>query len=261
MNLLSAKEIYEYHRVHVDSLNLKTHFEILCWLQGGLQEFLPHEIMISAWGNFNTGDIRNDIISPIQAIRSTDTDEKSITPFMLELYSCWKTFGNKPYAMNVGENGFEIINADSNFQIKKYLKKMRSVMVHGIKDQRGSYNSLYIIFSSTNYYNEINRNAMSYMMPSMDSALRQVKHLPHQLHIKQEIRSPEYEKIDINNHDLSIREVEVMGWVKLGKTNSEIGSILNISGFTVKNHMSRVFKKMVVSNRAQAVGKFDKIYQ
>ena len=259
MDSLSAKEIYEYHCIHVDSINLKTHFEILCWLQGRLQEFLPHEIMISAWGNFSTGVIRNDIITPIQSLRSTDSDEKSITPLMLELFSCWDTFGNKPYAMNVGENGFQIMHTSKDFEIKKYLKKMRSVMVHGIKDQRGSYDSLYIIFSSENYYNEINRTAMSYMMPSIDSTLRQVKHLPHQAHVKNELISVKSSVVNENNHYLSAREVEVMEWVKLGKTNYEIGSILNISGFTVKNHMSRVFKKMEVSNRAQAVGKFNEI--
>ena len=32
--------------------------------------------------------------------------------------------------------------------------------------------------------------------------------------------------------------------------------ILTISAFTVKNHMQRVFRKLDVSNRAQAVNKY-----
>jgi DNA-binding CsgD family transcriptional regulator len=44
-----------------------------------------------------------------------------------------------------------------------------------------------------------------------------------------------------------------MEWVGKGKTNSEIGMILNISPFTVKNHLQRIFKKLDVMNRAQAV--------
>ena len=54
---------------------------------------------------------------------------------------------------------------------------------------------------------------------------------------------------------LSEREAEVLRWVAAGKTNAEIGSILNISSFTVKNHMQRVFKKLNVLNRAQAVSR------
>ena len=178
---------------------------------------------------------------------------------MIELFSCWNSFGNKPYAMNVGESGFQLTDSNSKIEIRKYLKKMRSVMVHGIKDQRGSHDTLYMVFSSNKYYNEIDRAAMSYMLPSIDYALRQVKHLPHQAHTKLEIIATEFDKFNHGGHGLSAREVEVMDWVKLGKTNSEIGSILNISGFTVKNHMCRVFKKLVVSNRAQAVGRFNEI--
>jgi DNA-binding CsgD family transcriptional regulator len=56
---------------------------------------------------------------------------------------------------------------------------------------------------------------------------------------------------------LSGRELEVMQWVKMGKTNSEIAMILNLSTFTVKNHMRRIYKKLDVLNRAQAVGSLD----
>jgi DNA-binding CsgD family transcriptional regulator len=52
-----------------------------------------------------------------------------------------------------------------------------------------------------------------------------------------------------------MRELEIMDWVRKGKTNQEIGMILNISVFTVKNHLQRVFKKLDVLNRAQAVAR------
>ena len=58
---------------------------------------------------------------------------------------------------------------------------------------------------------------------------------------------------------LSERETQIMAWVAMGKTNSEIGSILNISGFTVKNHMQRIFQKLNVFNRAQAVSKVKRV--
>ena len=54
---------------------------------------------------------------------------------------------------------------------------------------------------------------------------------------------------------LSTREAEVLRWVAMGKTNPEISLILEISLFTVKNHLQRLFKKLDVTNPAQAVGK------
>ena len=59
---------------------------------------------------------------------------------------------------------------------------------------------------------------------------------------------------------MSERELEIMHWVALGKTNPEIGSILDISAFTVKNHMQRMFKKLNVTNRAQAVAKYKALF-
>ena len=58
-----------------------------------------------------------------------------------------------------------------------------------------------------------------------------------------------------HEHNLSARESEILAWVALGKTNPEIGSILGISAFTVKNHVQRILKKLDVTNRTQAVGK------
>ena len=55
------------------------------------------------------------------------------------------------------------------------------------------------------------------------------------------------------NLRLSEREHEIMYWVGHGKTNYEIGMILGISQFTVKNHLQRIFRKIDVRNRAQAI--------
>ena len=54
---------------------------------------------------------------------------------------------------------------------------------------------------------------------------------------------------------LSEREVEVLHWVQAGKTNGEIGTILGISEFTVKNHMQRILGKLNATNRAHAISK------
>lgn len=59
--------------------------------------------------------------------------------------------------------------------------------------------------------------------------------------------------VEDDNTRLSEREQEIMHWVGHGKTNLEIGMILGISQFTVKNHLQRIFRKIDVRNRAQAI--------
>jgi DNA-binding CsgD family transcriptional regulator len=59
----------------------------------------------------------------------------------------------------------------------------------------------------------------------------------------------------VPDHGLSGREIEILHWVRMGKTNAEIASILGISIYTVKNHLRHIFKKLDVYNRTQAISK------
>lgn len=53
---------------------------------------------------------------------------------------------------------------------------------------------------------------------------------------------------------LTAREREVLHWLRLGKTNEEIGLILGISRHTVKNHLERIYQKLGVHSRYEALG-------
>lgn len=52
---------------------------------------------------------------------------------------------------------------------------------------------------------------------------------------------------------LSRREHEVFHWLRMGKTNDEIGTILGISHHTVKNHVERIFQKLGIHSRYEAM--------
>lgn len=54
---------------------------------------------------------------------------------------------------------------------------------------------------------------------------------------------------------ITTREVEVLVWVREGKTNDEIAVILGLSMLTVKNHLRHAMKKLDVRTRGQAVAK------
>lgn len=54
---------------------------------------------------------------------------------------------------------------------------------------------------------------------------------------------------------LTTREIEVLEWVRKGKTNSEISKILDVTFPTIKNHLQKIMIKLRVNNRAEAVGK------
>lgn len=52
-----------------------------------------------------------------------------------------------------------------------------------------------------------------------------------------------------------MREIEILNWLKLGKTNWETSVILNISERTVKFHVHNIMRKLNAVTRGHAVAK------
>jgi len=256
--LLSPKELQRYHRVVTRSVEVRSHLDVLAWLQGDMQRYLPHDILIAAWGNFQKGTIHHDILSPLAGVRSHTTNAETVTPLLLNLFERWVHFGKKPFALNAGDNGFLMQDTGLRSEVGAALYKMRCAMVHGIVDERGSHDCLYVAFSPQDKFRSAERSTMAMVLPYIDTALRQVAHLPHQSNAfldtqpGTQVASTPSVTEELN---LTQREVQILQWVSKGKTNVEIALILHISAFTVKNHMQRLFQKLNVTNRAQAVSK------
>jgi len=53
--------------------------------------------------------------------------------------------------------------------------------------------------------------------------------------------------------DLTIRQQQLAGLIAQGLTNKEIASQLNLSAFTVRNHIHRIMKQVDAGSRSQAV--------
>ena len=55
------------------------------------------------------------------------------------------------------------------------------------------------------------------------------------------------------HYGLTSREIELLSWVAQGKSNREIGFILNISWHTVSKHLEHIYTKLGVCSRTAAV--------
>ena len=239
-------------------LSVRRHIDLMKWLQGSLQQYLPHDILIAAWGDFHLGLIHYDVVSSMPGVRSESAVAESIAPLLTGLFDRWITQDRAPFTINVNEAGFTWESVAMQGPIAEAMSSMRSSLVHGINDQRGRHDCLYVFFSKFPKRRRNESNAVKILLPYIDSTLRQVELLPNQY------ASPAVVEVDTSavsdNGPLSDREAEIMKWVAMGKTNGEIGSILNVSSFTIKNHMQRIFKKLDVFNRAQAVSNFKRNY-
>jgi DNA-binding CsgD family transcriptional regulator len=60
------------------------------------------------------------------------------------------------------------------------------------------------------------------------------------------------DRID-SNGPLSLREMEVLNYAAMGKSNKQIADIIGLSESTIKNHFSSTLKKLHANDRTHAV--------
>lgn len=270
LSTLTEDESKRYFHIVTEVVKLRTHLDLFMWMRGDIQYFMPHDVLVAAWGDFECGAFQIDVISALPGVRTARTSSAVLAPLLRGLFKRWIGTERHPFALSVGEVGFLLPQEHEQDDISRALRGMRVALVHGISDQRDRHDCLYAMFSKNSQHEATARRAIDVMLPYIDTALRKVAHLPAQrdtapLELRQALpvhhHASGHEPIVIrvtpsSDSRMSDREKQIMQWVEQGKTNSEIGTILEISAFTVKNHLQRIFKKLDVYNRAQAVSRF-----
>lgn len=235
------------------SYKIDKHVDFFSWLQGAVGEVLPHDMLLASWGEFKQVQKKNglsyDVASNVSEVNTQAIMDASeiFDAFMRHLYQLWGNNQQRWFILNSPNDAGLASQIHAPFPDK--LRSFHSMLVYGVSDVRGSNECLYVFLSKDKTFS-VQNSVMGLVMPHIDSTLRRIQHL--------EITEiPEDLDLDPNiAAGLSERELEILYWVRVGKTNQEIGEILFISQNTVKSHLKRIFGKLNVTTRAQAVGKF-----
>lgn len=228
------------------SYKIKKHVDFFRWQQDHLSNVFPHDVLIAVWGDFNKGILNYDVCSKIPGIRTESLRESpgQINNLMIDLYQRWLVNNERWYRIN----NFVVDQHTDDLPIFLNNKQslINSLLVYGLRDIRGNNDCLYIFLDQKSEF-PIVSSVLGMLMPHLDAALRRVESLECEI---------DDELSDYHVQGLSDREHEIVHWVRLGKTNIEISIILGISPNTVKNHLKRIFSKLDVSSRAQAVATY-----
>lgn len=236
-------------RVVQASLNVGRPLQCLLWLQGELQQFVPHQVLVVARGNFLTGELRYDVVAQPD-VETRHFVPREAAPFLRRLYKLWVAHGRRPLTLD----SFGAADAGSpadDIMLSPAMPSVGSVIVHGSKDDRRRRDCLCVAMHSERGLPSGPMAALEVLFPHIDNVLRRVA-APH----RRRRRAPALAVDALRESSLSPRELEILEWVGKGKTNQEIALILDISPYTVKNHLQHIFRKLDVLNRAQAVGKY-----
>lgn len=250
---LSVEEQERYLRVVADSLEIRQHYQLFLWLQGELQAFLPHEILIAAWGDFAQRALSLDIVSCLPGVRTTELSNCNLDAFVKASHTRWVKAKRTPVEICAADIAVTL-NGSCQCPIHGALRAMRSIFVHGVRDARGSPESIYIALHDGSPTRGRPRERFASLVDSLiapiDIAFRKIGMLP-------PASGRSAGRVTRDWLDLSAREQEILDLVCSGRTNVDVAAALSISPFTVKNHVQRIFRKIGVTNRTEAAAKYN----
>ena len=255
VSITSDADAVQFLKLAGQGATIRTHADLWRWLQGDVQKWLPHQILVVGWGDFRSGDLQYDIVSSLPGLRTHLCPGARIAPLVSYFRDCWVAAQSQPCELDITGCGQLLGEAGHGWAAAPGVPGMQTALVHGVGDARLGGERIFAALSCAPAQGA-GPAALKLLVPFIDSALRRMAPAP--------MRQPgaernQVEQLVVRLGALSERERQIMVWVAMGKTNPEIGCILRISEFTVKNHMKSIFSKLDVTNRAQAVAKLTRM--
>jgi transcriptional regulator EpsA len=226
------------------SLRVHARAHFFSWTQGLLQSLIRHELLICTLCLGKPPAFRADGFSMTTPEPTLFSDlflrDSAVAPTLLK---AWEERRYQPVAVEVssaspiGGGGFV-----------RELEKLGAtqLLVHGVHDAEGRALSLFTFACRPGSVTARQAYLAQLLAPSLHAAWVRT-----QLAKRSEAAGDKAGGGSV----LTVRELDILKWIYLGKSNFEIGAILKISPLTVKNHVQKILRKLNVVNRTQAIGK------
>jgi transcriptional regulator EpsA len=255
MALSSRDEAYLVSVVEVARPIIRRH-QFFLWARGVLQSLVPHEILICGYGEWRR---RSPIVADYFAARPfperminelCDSDDG----LLMQANAVWDGAGHNPLLVSGCGSQTE------NFaQFGEILQRhqIENCVLHGLPQINGAHSAFYCFAGLPAPLNRRTAYLIDLIMPSLHAAHLRVMRGEKQRDQRKTAPPPMRPRATTLSKSISItqREVQILQWVQEGKSNREIGEVLQISPLTVKNHVQNILKKLKVRNRAQAVSR------
>jgi transcriptional regulator EpsA len=223
-------------RVHA-----RAHF--FSWTQGLLQSLLRHELLICTLCHGKPPAFRADGFSMTTPDPALFSDvflrDASVAPALLK---AWEERRYQPVVVEPSQGPL------GSGAFTRELERLGAtqLLVHGMHDSDGRALSLFTFACRPGTIGPRQTYLAQLLVPALHSAWVRT-----QLQRRAEGSGDKAQAQSV----LTVREMDILKWIYLGKSNYEIGAILKISPLTVKNHVQKILRKLNVVNRTQAIGK------
>jgi len=226
------------------SLRVHTRPQLFSWVQGALHSLIPHEVLLCGLQEGRQSPMRVDSFSTapvdMEKLNETFQQDVSLVPQLIKL---WEENRCRAVTSETERGPF----ASGSLARSLAAIGAPSVLAHGTHDASGDMMSFFVFAARTGTLGAKHTYLADLIVPYLHAAW---------------VRSQVTWPIDRAGATkpakaglLTPREQQILQWIYHGKSNIEIGMILEISPLTVKNHVQKTLRKLNVMNRTQAVGK------
>jgi transcriptional regulator EpsA len=224
------------------SLRVHARAHFFSWTQGLLQSLIRHELLVCTLCLGKPPAFRADGFSMTTPDPSTLSDiflrDTSVAPALLK---AWEERRYQPVTWDVTTTPL------GSGAFTRELERLggTQLLVHGVHDADGRALTLFTFACRPGSIGA----RQTYLAQLLTPAL-------HASWVRTQLqRTPTSADKASSQGVLTVRELDILKWIYLGKSNFEIGAILKISPLTVKNHVQKILRKLNVVNRTQAIGK------
>lgn len=244
--ILSGAEQEYLLRVIEAGVQVRDQGQLFLWTQGQLQALLPHAVMLGM--RFDAGGA----LQRLECLNSNVLDAAAMAHLCdpvgglaVRVARQWRVAGLEQPAMSdasrLGAHG-----ALSGFQAEVGAHGYVNLLVHGSGAVAGG-DSVFALLGLPTAPGPRHAYFLELLLPFLHLAL-------HRLGAADLDAAAPRPAVPFARA-LSLREREILAWVREGKSNYEVGRILGISAMTVKNHLQRIYKTLGVSNRTHALSR------
>ncbi|HEX2197432.1 MAG TPA: XrtB/PEP-CTERM-associated transcriptional regulator EpsA [Burkholderiales bacterium] len=225
-------------RVHA-----RAHF--FSWTQGLLQSLIRHELLICTLCLGKPPAFRADGFSMTTPDPALFSDmflrDTAVAPAFLK---AWEERRYQPVVFDVGNGPL------ANGAFSRELERLGAtqLMVHGVHDADGRALGLFTFACRPGSVGARQAYLAQILAPALHAAWVRTQ-------LQRRAEGSNGADKSLGQSVLTVREMDILKWIYLGKSNFEIGAILKISPLTVKNHVQKILRKLNVVNRTQAIGK------
>ena len=235
-----------------ESLRLSQRTHLFNWLQGEFQFLLGHEVMICGVKSTDSDAYQYEYFTSTRYF--TDIQFNSLveqqTGLVDQVIKQWKESAMPLFVVNATKpsefSNYSIVNYD---ELALQNSELKDFVVHGFGDQHSKISSVVIFARLHKPPGSNNAHMLELIMPHLHCALIRIT----------SSRNNVVMTSSQTSNIMTKRELEILQWLHMGKTNWEISTILDISPLTVKNHVQNVLRKLDVQNRSQAAVKAAKL--